>query len=228
MDFANLNSEQEVLQNSVKSGLTNLIDLNNFFKSLVKYGETLHNNCRTTSEKLFNELMKTETKTSLNKQIINFYRGYETYNSKYKTILKRIEGDIIDPSNVFEKHLQENFKNSLEKFKSLINQINLRKSLVDKAKKTYFDSCRQVQEKEKIFMKQQELFANNIDINNNPSLSQKFNQIHDNLVELKVQAENQCHLYKEEITKANSDFCKFEEKYYECINEIKKFKLRNF
>lgn len=228
MDFSNLNTEYEALSYKMKQGQSTLLNLSCFFKAKAKQSENLYLSTKSSMDRMFNELIKYENKTILSNQIFAFYKNYESYNTKYKAIIKRLENDIEEPTNVYEKHLNENFKLLLDKFKHNYNNIYNRKNLTDKAKNKYFESCRHVQEKEKSIMKIQEALSkeaddqpnlNNSTLNNSQN---KLNLSYDALIEIKVETENLCHAYKKEIEITNEDYAKYENIYFEIISEIKR------
>lgn len=92
-DFANLNFEYETLHsfskqglNSVQYSLPKLNNLNSFFKTFVKYGDSLYNNTRKSVETLINE--SSRDKSSLNTTINSFGKSYDSFMIRFKNTLK--------------------------------------------------------------------------------------------------------------------------------------------
>jgi hypothetical protein len=64
-----------------------LFNLNMYFKSVLKYGSSFCLSTKQSIELFFNELIKTGAKTSLTKNLIEFYRSYDDFCIKIDKIL---------------------------------------------------------------------------------------------------------------------------------------------
>lgn len=73
---------------------------------------------------MFNELLKYDSKTTLSKNFFDFYQNYETYLSKLKLILNRLDNEIIEPMNTFIKHLTEKMNSYFQEFKNVLFSFN--------------------------------------------------------------------------------------------------------
>lgn len=237
MNYQNLTKEYENIQITLKKGMNVIVDLNSFFKSKIKYEEQVNYYTKISSEKLFNELLKSDHKSGINKQLFSFYINFEQYNTKHKSIMKRIESDIIDQTSIYEKHLNDGFKTTLDKFKTFLNNVNSRKNLLDQYKKKYFQSCSVLQEKQANFLKSKDELENYeeelkkdlndfVQINNlNNKIvkaKQKMAQCHDLFIDSKMSIELNNHEYKYDLENFNEDLKKFEDSYNDIISELKR------
>jgi hypothetical protein len=59
-----------------------------YYKSVYKNGESFFTNTRKSIELFFNEQIQIDTKSSLSKNMLEFYRIYEDFCIKAKLILK--------------------------------------------------------------------------------------------------------------------------------------------
>ena len=62
------------------------MNLNNFFKTFVKYGDSLYNNTRKSLDIMLNETAK--DKSILSQSINEFGRSYDGFMIRFKNILK--------------------------------------------------------------------------------------------------------------------------------------------
>ena len=224
IDYRNLQTEHDNLLSYSRQSISTLNDLNSFFKSLYKCGEHMYTQTKHSSNKLFSELLKNDSKSTISKQIFTIYRSHEGFLNKYKNYLNSLEFDLIEPITYFTKDLSENFSSNLCKIKQLYHVIMDKKQCLEKSKSKYFDACRSVQEKEITFLKYQDNINKLVDLNNYKNINseeQLLSQIHESLINLKISAEESCQIYKKEIENTNIDFEKYEEKYFLYINEIK-------
>lgn len=91
-----------------------------FFKTLHKYTDLLCVNSKKSMETIFNDMVKYDSRSTLSKNFFEFYRYFENYISKLKLILNKLDKDIIDPLNLFNKHINGKYNESLSEFKSVI------------------------------------------------------------------------------------------------------------
>jgi hypothetical protein len=99
--------------------------LNAFYKSVYKFGELFYQNTRKSIDTFFNEQIKIDTKTTLSKNLFEFYRNYEDFAIKIKDVLKyflyikfsKLNKDIIDPIGMFHINLTTIFDDSLEELR---------------------------------------------------------------------------------------------------------------
>lgn len=217
LDQTNLMTEYEKMVIHCRHSINTINDFSNFLKASVRTGEQQHLQTKFASEKMFSDLLRTDSKSTLSKYIFSFYRNFEAYNTKYQNFYSRIDSEIIQPVTLFSKDFEDHFSEALHKFKQLANLVIDRKLLVERSKNKYFEACRAVQEQEKVFLRQQELSESTA----TPASDNKLRMIHDQLIKLKIMAENLCHAYKIEVELANEEYSKLELSYKIIVSEIR-------
>ncbi len=91
-----------------------------FFKTLHKYTDLLCVNSKRSMENIFNDMVKYDSRSTLSKNFFEFYRNFENYISKLNNILMKLDKDIIDPINLFNKHITGKYNECLGDFKNVI------------------------------------------------------------------------------------------------------------
>jgi hypothetical protein len=141
---------------------------------------------------MFNDMMKYDNKSSLSKNFFEFYRNYENHMLKLRNILNKLNNDIIEPVNLFSKHLTGKYTESLAEFKNVIGSTYEYKKVLEKSKYKYFDSCKLAVEQEKLVLKVMS------DREKNLATDDEISHAHDILFKLRSQAENKLLAEKEE------------------------------
>jgi hypothetical protein len=90
-----------------------------FFKTIHKQTDQLLINSKKSLENMFNDVVKYDSRSTLSKNIFDFYRNYENYMTKTKNMMVKFEKDIIEPVSIFGKHLSGKYQDSLNEFKSV-------------------------------------------------------------------------------------------------------------
>jgi hypothetical protein len=91
-----------------------------FFRTIHKQTEQLLINSKKSLENMFNDIIKYDSRSTLSKNIFEFYRCYETYMGKTKNMMNKFDKDIIEPVSIFGKHLSGKYSESLNEFKSVL------------------------------------------------------------------------------------------------------------
>jgi len=86
---------------------------------LHKNTDILCTNSKKSLETIFNDLVKYDSKSTLSKNFFEFYRYFESYIMKLKGILVKLDKDIIDPINLFNKHISGKYNESISEFKNV-------------------------------------------------------------------------------------------------------------
>lgn len=63
------------------------MNINTFYQSIYKYGDLLNVNTKKAIETFFNRQIKIDTKSSVSKNMIEFYRSYEDFMIRFRTLL---------------------------------------------------------------------------------------------------------------------------------------------
>jgi len=90
-----------------------------FFKTLHKYTDLLCVNSKKSLETIFNDMVKYDSRSTLSRNFFEFYRYFETYIAKLKSILITLDKDIIEPLNLFNKHINGKYSECLIDFKNV-------------------------------------------------------------------------------------------------------------
>ncbi len=68
---------------------------------------------------MFNEVIKQETHSSVSKSVLEFYRYYDGYITRNKTLMSKFDKDVIEPIWLFGKHMMGKYHDTLSEFKSV-------------------------------------------------------------------------------------------------------------
>jgi hypothetical protein len=68
---------------------------------------------------MFNDIIKYDSRSTLSKNIFEFYRCYENYMGKTKNMMVKFDKDIIEPVSIFGKHLSGKYHDSLNDLKGV-------------------------------------------------------------------------------------------------------------
>jgi hypothetical protein len=160
---------------------------------------------------MFNELVKYDSKSTLSKNFFEFYRNYESFLAKMKLMMSKMEKELIEPINLFSKHLTSKYNECLGEYKTLAYSTFESKKILEKSKHKYFDACKSAVEQEKVVLKKMDEQVSDMELE----------AVHDTLIKLRLQAENHCQSYKGELSKTNKQFEENEKKYFPLIDKMK-------
>ena len=212
MDFLSLSSEYESYQEYYTKTKETMKYVSNFFinfhKSLNEFATSIDNSL---NELLANFLSYDRNITHI-KKFFTFFQLFEKHLLKLTSISKKILIEIISPTDDFTSYLFGENKRNIEKLKKIINSTNNQKQKYDKAKESYFDSCKLAEKQEKKVVEEMNKHSNNDDAIKNQ------NNI---LTKLRVQSQEEYQKYKEIHQKTNSLFNENNKKYFTIINNLK-------
>ena len=139
---------------------------------------------------------------------------FSSFGSKLKLSLisKKLEAELISPTINFDKFLSDENSYHLMLLQNLINSTVNQKKKYEKIKHKYFDSCQAAEKQEKNLL---EVMGKKGSSQN--SISSQ-NEI---LTKLRVNSENQCQIYKNELKLTNELYEENNKKYFPLINTIK-------
>jgi hypothetical protein len=129
-------------------------------------------------------------------------------------IFSKLNKDIVEPITFYHQTLSNNYITCLDELKNIATIVIEAKKSFEKIRNKYYESCKIVQEQEKLVCK---TFSGKI-----ITTDEEINNAHDNLLKFKSQADNNAQLYKYEIIKFNKIIEDNERKY---IGIIEKFKV---
>ena len=148
---------------------------------------------------------------SSSKKIIDFYRTYENYLNKLEILSNKIFKELIEPTKNISIYLNDKNLNELNKLKEIVKTTINQKKKYEICKHNYFDSCKNSENQEKIYLKSVESKLNDDTINlENQKLSQ-----------LKIISEEECLKYKKENKITNDLYFENNKKYFSIINNLK-------
>ena len=212
MDFLSLSSEYESYQEYLTKTKNTMNTVSNFFinfhKSLNEYATSIENSL---NELLSNFLTYDKNITHI-KKFFAFFQLFENHLLNLTSISKKILTEIISPTNEFTAYLSGDNRRNMEKLKKMINSTNAQKKKYDKAKESYFESCKLAEIQEKKVVEEMDKRDNNeegIKIQNNI------------LTGLRVESQKEYQKYKEEHQKTNKLYEDYNKKYFIIINNIK-------
>ena len=212
MDFLSLSSEYESYQEYYTKTKETMKCVSNFFinfhKSLNEFATSIDNSL---NELLSNFLSYDRNITHI-KKFFTFFQLFEKHLLKLTSISKKVLIEIISPTDDFTSYLFGENKRNIEKLKKIINNTNNQKQKYDKAKESYFDSCKLAEKQEKKVVDEMNKHSNNDEAIKNQ------NNI---LTKLRIQSQEEYQKYKEIHQKTNSLFNENNKKYFTIINNLK-------
>lgn len=90
-----------------------------FFKTLHKYTDLLCINTKKSMEPILNDMVKYDSRSTLARNFFEFYRNFENYLNKIKSIIGKLDKDIIEPISLFNKHINGKYNECLSDFKNV-------------------------------------------------------------------------------------------------------------
>ena len=213
MDFLSLTSEYELYQEYLTKTKNTMKHVSNFFinfhKSLNEYATSIENSL---NELLSNFLTYDKNITHI-KKFFSFFQLFENHLLNLTSISKKILTEIISPTNEFTSFLSSENRRNLERLKKIINNTNIQKKRYDKAKESYFESCKLAEIQEKKLLEEMDKRENN-----NDEGVKTQNTI---LTRLRIQSQEEYQKYKDEHQKTNKLYEEYNKKYFGLINNIK-------
>ena len=211
MDFLSLNREYDSYKQYLTNSNNTMNYLFNFFTTIQKSFKDFSQNIKSSFKELFANIMSYHMNYSSSKKIIDFYRTYENYLNKLEILSNKIFKELIEPTKNISIYLNDKNLNELNKLKEIVKTTINQKKKYEICKHNYFDSCKNSENQEKIYLKSVESKLNDDTINlENQKLSQ-----------LKIISEEECLKYKKENKITNDLYFENNKKYFSIINNLK-------
>ena len=211
MDFLSLNREYDSYKQYLTNSNNTMNYLFNFFTTIQKSFKDFSQNIKSSFKELFANIMSYHMNYSSSKKIIDFYRTYENYLNKLEILSNKIFKELIEPTKNISIYLNDKNLNELNKLKEIVKTTINQKKKYEICKHNYFDSCKNSENQEKIYLKSIESKLNDDTINlENQKLSQ-----------LKIISEEECLKYKKENKITNDLYFENNKKYFSIINNLK-------
>ena len=211
MDFLSLNKEYDSYKQYLTNSNNTMNYLFNFFTTIQKSFKDFSQNIKLSFKELFTNIMSYHMNYSSSKKIIDFYRTYENYLNKLEILSNKIFKELIEPTKNISIYLNDKNLNELNKLKEIVKTTINQKKKYEISKHNYFDSCKNSENQEKIYLNSVQSKLNDDTINlENQKLSQ-----------LKIISEEECLKYKKEYKITNDLFLENNKKYFLIINNLK-------
>ena len=149
MSYGNMDEEIKKYQQFNKQSETTLNKLSLLFKDIGKSGIKFIEKIQKSFDAFISELKKEDNSTTLNTSLLNICNEFNIFFNKKKESFTSIDKKLGDKISLFEKEYKEKYKENINKMIKLSNKINESKSLLDKNKNDYFNSCKEILELEK-------------------------------------------------------------------------------
>ena len=173
MDFLSLNKEYDLYKQYLTNSNNTMKNLFNFFTTIQKSFKDFSQNIKLSFKELFTNIMSYHMNYSSSKKIIDFYRTYENYLNKLEILSNKIFKELIEPTKNISIYLNDKNLNELNKLKEIVKTTINQKKKYEISKHNYFDSCKNSENQEKIYLNSVESKLNDDTINlENQKLSQ--------------------------------------------------------
>ena len=212
MDFLSLSSEYDSYKNYFSKASTTMSCLKNFFTNYQQGLDKLIVSVTNSLNELINSFLAFDHRSIHIKKFFEFARFFEMHLVKLSLLAKKINSELVSPTINFDKFLSDENSDHLILLQNLINSTTNQKKKYEKIKQKYFESCQLAAKQEK------KLLAVMSKKNSTENLINSQNEI---LTQLRVDSENQCQIYKNELKITNELYEGNNKKYFPLINTIK-------
>ena len=208
LDNLSFNLESDLLSNNSKTCSSELEKMTDFFKTFIT---THQEEVQSFQKKLNTEKNKTTIYPSiLLTNLIGIYNYFQEYTNKVKTLMNKINNELINPLKEFSSEQLNIYEENVNKIKDINEAYKEYKDLLDYTKFNYY----------KLSFK-----AKNADLHlkNNPKFKGQQNKddSSDLLLIEKMKAKNAELFYKYELSRYNKNINEINTQYNEIIDKIK-------
>ena len=211
MNDFNINNEYEGLIFTSKQGLTSLSNIKQLFMNLQMHFESFYSEARISLENYYAEQIKIDCRMASAKTAIDLYINFDQYLLKLKEVITKMDKDVIDPISLFHQQVSSIYVESLNDLRQVAITVTDQKRNIERHKQKYYESCKNVIEKE----------SNLLLAYNKKSTEIDLEQANDQILKIKSLAENNQEQYKYELIKFNKCIEEIDEKYYKKVNILK-------
>ena len=214
MDFLSLTSEYDSYKNHFSRASNTMSCLKNFFSTIQQGLDTLTISVTNSLNELINCFLAFDHRSTHIKKFFEFTRLFENHLVKLSLLSKKINVELISPTINFDKFLSDENSYNLKLLQNLINSTINQKKKYEKIKSRYFESCQAAERQEKKLL---EVMGKK---NSSQGLIASQNET---LTNHRVNSENQCQIYKNELKITNELYEENNKKYFPLINTIKDY-----
>ena len=216
MNYSNLEKEIKEYSEYNKQIIIIISKLSQFFKYFGQQGKKFIKASQKAFEDFYLELIKENTSSTFYVTYFYFYNNFKHYLKIFEDCFDSYDTKLGDPIEEYETKFKNSYGEAINKLNDLSNLINEKKSILEKSKYAYFDSCKATIDMENKIIQLKD--------NNKVVHRDEVSKLNDQLSKsLKVMETNE-QLYKAEIKKMNKVYEDNEENY---TNIIKKFRSIN-
>ena len=212
MDFLSIKSEYESYKVHIENTENTMKSISSFFINSQKNLNDFAENTKDNINKLFHNLLECDNRSTHIKKFFEFCRIFERHIMKLIAISKKIQSELILPTNDFSKYIINSNNTQLIELKKIFDDISNKKKQYDLTKHFYYNSCKRAEKQEKILIKE---------MNNKNSTDNSIKEQSEILGNLKVESELECQKYRNEYKTMNELFSKMNVKYLNIINILK-------
>ena len=212
MDFLSIKSEYESYKAHIDNTENTMRCISTFFinsqKNLNDYAESTKDNLN----KLFHNLLNCDNRSTHIKKFFEFCRVFEKHIMKLTNIAKKIQSELILPTNDFTKYIMNSNNTQLIELKKIFDDISNQKRKYDLTKNNYFNICKRAERQEKVLLNE---------MNKKNSTNISINEQNEILANLKMQSGLEYQKYKDEHKITSDLFSKMNVKYFNIINILR-------
>ena len=212
MDFLSIKSEYESYKVHIDNTENTMRCISTFFinsqKNLNDYAESTKDNLN----KLFHNLLNCDNRSTHIKKFFEFCRVFEKHIMKLTNIAKKIQSELILPTNDFTKYIMNSNNTQLIELKKIFDDISNQKRKYDLTKNNYFNICKRAERQEKVLLNE---------MNKKNSTNISINEQNEILAKLKMESGLEYQKYKDEHKITSDLFSKMNVKYFNIINILR-------
>ena len=212
MDFLSIKSEYESYKAHIDNTENTMRCISTFFinsqKNLNDYAESTKDNLN----KLFHNLLNCDNRSTHIKKFFEFCRVFEKHIMKLTNIAKKIQSELILPTNDFTKYIMNSNNTQLIELKKIFDDISNQKRKYDLTKNNYFNVCKRAERQEKVLLNE---------MNKKNSTNISINEQNELLAKLKMESGLEYQKYKDEHKITSDLFSKMNVKYFNIINILR-------
>ena len=212
MDFLSIKSEYESYKAHIDNTENTMRCISTFFinsqKNLNDYAESTKDNLN----KLFHNLLNCDNRSTHIKKFFEFCRVFEKHIMKLTNIAKKIQSELILPTNDFTKYIMNSNNTQLIELKKIFDDISNQKRKYDLTKNNYFNICKRAERQEKVLLNE---------MNKKNSTNISINEQNEILAKLKMESGLEYQKYKDEHKITSDLFSKMNVKYFNIINILR-------
>ena len=212
MDFLSIKSEYESYRVHIENTENTMKSISMFFTNSQKNLNDYAENTKDNINKLFHNLLECDNRSTHIKKFFEFCRVFERHMMKLVAISKKIQSELILPTNDFSKYIINSNNTQLIELKKIFDDVSNQKRKYDLIKHSYFNSCKRAEKQEKILINE---------MNNKNSTDNSINDQSQILANLKVESELESQKYRNEYKITNDLFSKMNLKYFNIVNILK-------